>query len=271
MKRIDARTVLRVVWDMQGMPVLRSGGSTLSMPNPFVYLSHSARAWLATVLVCAVIGMTTAQPARATQNVDLVLVLALDVSSSVDPQEFHVQRSGLVEAFRHASVIKAILDGQHKRIAVMAVQWAGYQQQQIMIPWTLITRASDALSFADRLAAMPRAFPNGATHLSGVIEFSTKLALAAPYVALRRVIDISGDGVDNVKGRPDDARDTAVAGGMTINGLAIANEDPDLLAYYRAHVIGGPSAFALEAREYKAYPAAILRKLVREIETRLIF
>lgn len=229
------------------------------------------RAWAAMALLGIAVIMAPLYQARAAQNVDLVLVLALDVSSSVDPQEFHVQRSGLVEAFRHASVIKAILDGQHKRIAVMAVQWAGYQQQMIMIPWTMISRASDALAFADRIAAMPRAFPNGATHLSGIIEYATNLALAAPYVALRRVIDISGDGVDNVKGSPDDARDTAVAGGMTINGLAIANEDPDLLAYYRAHVIGGPSAFALEAREYKSYPAAILRKLVREIETRLIF
>lgn len=241
------------------------------MPNPFAYLSRQARAWVATALVGAAMIMMPLHPARAVQTVDLVLVLALDVSSSVDPQEFHVQRSGLVEAFRHASVIKAILDGQHKRIAVMAVQWAGYQQQRIMIPWMLLARGADALAFADRLAAMPRAFANGATHLSGVIEFSTRHALAAPYVALRRVIDISGDGVDNVKGRPEDARDTAIASGMTINGLAIANEDPDLLAYYRARVIGGPSAFALEAREYKSYPEAILRKLVREIETRLIY
>jgi len=212
-----------------------------------------------------------AQPARATDNVDLVLVLALDVSSSVDAQEFDIQKTGLVTAFRHASVVQAIQRGRFKRIAVTAVQWAGYEQQQIMVPWTVIRNAAEALVFAGLLAGMPRAYPDGATHLTGIIRYSTALAFAAPYKTLRRVVDISGDGVDNVKGSPGRARDTAVGIGITINGLAIANETPDLLAYYRAHVIGGRSAFVLEARDYQAYPRAILRKLVREIDTRLVF
>ncbi|MFY0614655.1 MAG: DUF1194 domain-containing protein [Hyphomicrobiaceae bacterium] len=211
------------------------------------------------------------QPGRATGAVDLVLVLALDVSSSVDAQEFAIQKAGLVEAFRHAAVAAAIRRGRYQRIAVTAVQWAGYDQQQIMVPWMVVGDQAAALRFATQLAAMPRAYPDGATHVSGIIAFSTKLALAAPFTVVRRVIDISGDGIDNVKGSPRQARDAAIGQGMTINGLAIANETPDLVDYYRANVIGGPSAFVLAVRDYQAYPRAILRKLVREIETRLVF
>ncbi len=229
------------------------------------------RSWSALALVCLTFCLLPSQSARSMDNVDLVLVLALDVSSSVDAQEFDIQKTGLVQAFRHASVIHAIRRGRHKRIAVVAVQWAGYEQQQIMVPWTIVGDEAEASTFSNRLAGMPRAYPDGATHITGIIRFSTRLALAAPYAALRRVVDISGDGVDNVKGSPQRARDTAVESGITINGLAIANETPDLFDYYRANVIGGPSAFVLAARDYKTYPRAILRKLVREIETRLLF
>jgi len=229
------------------------------------------RSWVAMALACLTLCLFPSQPVRSMGNVDLVLVLALDVSSSVDAQEFDIQKTGLVQAFRHASVIHAIRRGRHKRIAVIAVQWAGYEQQQIMVPWTVVGDQSEASIFSDQLAGMPRAYPDGATHLTGIIRFSTKLALTAPYLALRRVVDISGDGVDNVKGSPQRARDTAIESGITINGLAIANETPDLFDYYRANVIGGPSAFVLAVRDYKTYPQAILRKLVREIETRLLF
>ena len=212
-----------------------------------------------------------ALPVRANSNVDLVLVLALDVSSSVDAREFDIQKNGLVLAFRHAAVVAAIQRGRHKRIAVTAVQWAGYRQQRVMVPWMVVGTRAEAARFSDRLAGMPRAYPDGATHLSGVIRFASNLALEAPHAAVRRVIDISGDGKDNVRGSPQQARDLAVAQGVTINGLAIANETPDLFDYYRTKIIGGPSAFALAVTDYDTYPAAILRKLVREIDTRLLY
>lgn len=223
------------------------------------------------VLICAGAALVSPEPSRAKGSVDLVLVLALDVSSSVDAQEFHLQKTGLAQAFLHRTVIDAIQRGPRKRIAVIAVQWAGYEQQQVMVPWTVIEHGVQASVFSRRLAEMPRAFPSGATHLTGIIKFSTNLILAAPFTALRRVVDISGDGEDNLRGTPQTARDTAIALGLTINGLAIANEVPDLVEYYRANVIGGRSAFVLMARDYKAYPRAILRKLVREIDARLIF
>lgn len=235
------------------------------------YPKGRRRRWALAAAVWVAVCCSSDHSAQAARPVDLVLVLALDVSSSVDAQEFDIQKTGLVEAFRHAAVLHAIRRGRYKRIAVTAVQWAGYEQQQIMVPWTVVGDRTSALVFAANLAAMPRAYPDGATHISGVIRFSTRLALSAPYQAVRRVIDISGDGIDNVRGRPRDARDDALGVGMTINGLAIANELPDLVDYYRAEVIGGPSAFVLDVRDYKAYPRAIRRKLVREIETRLVF
>lgn len=226
-------------------------------------------AMAASVLVHATRVQAKTEPTAT--SVDLVLVLALDVSSSVDAQEFDVQKNGLARAFLHRSVLDAIQRGPQKRIAVIAVQWAGFEQQQVMVPWTVIEHDAQAAAFSRQLAEMPRAFPGGATHLAGIIKFSTNLILAAPYSALRRVVDISGDGEDNLRGTPRTERDTAIAMGLTINGLAIANEVPGLVEYYRANVIGGRSAFVLDARDYQDYPRAILRKLVREIEARLVF
>lgn len=211
-----------------------------------------------------------AQSGRSTGHVDLVLVLALDVSSSVDAREFDLQKTGLATAFRHPLVHKAIARGRAQRIAVVAVQWAGYRQQVVSLAWRVIGTPVEAGQFADQIDMMPRAFSDGATHLGGVIEFGTALALAAPFSAIRRVIDISGDGTDNIGGPPEDARAAAIGAGITINGLAIANDVPDLATYFRQSVIGGPGAFVLTARTYDDYPRAILQKLVREIETQLI-
>lgn len=225
---------------------------------------------VALLLACVLVSLLSAQSVRSTSPVDLILVLALDVSSSVDKDEFDLQKLGLAAAFRHPLVAKAIARGRAKRIVVATVQWAGYRQQKIMLPWTVIDNGDEAASYADKLAAMPRAFPGGATHLSGIVDFGATLAMSTPFSAMRRVVDISGDGTDNISGPPHRARDDAVRAGVTINGLAIANEAPELTRYYRDAVIGGPGAFVLTARTYDDYPDAILRKLVREIETRLI-
>ncbi|MGI9387879.1 MAG: DUF1194 domain-containing protein [Methyloligellaceae bacterium] len=266
---IDATGRVGVVSDSLDGPCHRAGGAMLRELKQYARGRRCARGWCSSwalmAIVCVAVTAVSSPVARAARPVDLVLVLALDVSSSVDAREFDIQKTGLVQAFRHASVLRAIRRGRYKRIAVTAVQWAGYEQQQIMVPWTVVGDETAALVFAAQLAAMPRAYPHGATHISGIIAFAAKLAFSAPYAAVRRVIDISGDGIDNVKGQPRDARDAALGVGMTINGLAIANETPDLVDYYRAQVIGGPSAFVLDVRNYQAYPRAILRKLVREI------
>jgi hypothetical protein len=201
--------------------------------------------------------------------VDLVLVLAIDVSGSVDEEEFDLQRRGLATAFRHPQVIDAIHGGRYRRIAVTVVQWAGMDRQRVSVPWAVISDAFDARGFADKLVRMPRDFPDGPTNLSGVIRFATRLIATAPFAGSRRVVDISGDGQNNIGDPPPEARDVAVRSGITINGLAIVNASAGLEAYFHAEVIGGPGAFAITAADYADYPRAILKKLLREISVQL--
>ena len=227
---------------------------------------------IAGVIVGAVLlaQVLPAQPdVHAAEPVDLTLVLALDVSGSVDEDEFDLQRRGLAAAFRNPLVIDAIRRGPRRRIAVTAVQWAGFESQRVVVPWAVIGSASDAEKFADRLASMARIYPDGPTHLTGAIKFTTKLSLTAPFAGVRQVIDISGDGTNNVGLPPREARDAAVNLGITINGLVIQNASVGLVEYYRATVIGGRGAFTIAASDYEDYPRAILKKLLREIDVRL--
>ena len=223
------------------------------------------------VVAGAAIALTsTSLNVRSTMNVDLVLVLALDVSASVDRREFDLQKNGLAEAFRHRSVLEAIQRGQNKRIAVTAVQWSGYQDQFVSIPWQVVGDASSAATFAERLSNMPRRHPDGFTHIAGAIQFSMRLVRSAPFTAGRQVIDVSGDGSNNVHPPPQAARDAAVGTGITVNGLAIVGEAVGLDEYYRANVIGGPGAFVIRALNYDDYDEAILLKLLREISFKFI-
>ncbi len=217
------------------------------------------------VIVATAMLLLMARHVRSTVAVDLVLVLALDVSESVNNREFELQKIGLARAFRHAAVVDAIQRGPSKRIAVAAVQWSGYQDQYVSLAWQTVSDAASAAAFAKRLADMPRRYPNDFTHIAGAIEFSSRLIAAAPYLAPRRVIDVSGDGENNVHAPPGGARDAAVRAGVTINGLAILNEFDRLDDYYRRNVIGGPGAFVEVARDYDDFAAAMLRKLLREI------
>ena len=207
--------------------------------------------------------------AHAASSVDLVLVLAIDVSGSVDEEEFDVQKQGLATAIRHPRVMAAIQRGSTGRIAVAVVQWAGTGMQRVSLPWAVIASPSHADSFAQRLANMPRHYADGPTNLAGVMHFATRMILAAPFLGARRVIDISGDGQSNIGRPPPEARDRAVEVGITINGLVILNASSGLAAYYRAEIIGGPGAFVVAANNYADYPRAILKKLLREIDARV--
>ena len=224
--------------------------------------ARSAMGFLLVVVVCLGLGPRSG---LSNQRVDLLLVVAIDVSGSVDRREFRLQRDGLATAFRHRAVVDAIRSGGAHGIAVTVVQWSGRDQQHVSVPWTVVRGAEDAVRLADRVNKIERRFYKGITHISGMINLGVQLTYAAPFAAARRVIDVSGDGIDNVDYTPHRARDTAVALGVTVNGLAILNEIPDLGVYYRATVVGGPGAFVINASDYDAYPAAILRKLIREI------
>jgi hypothetical protein len=211
------------------------------------------------------------QPAHAGEEVDLALVLAVDVSESMDTEEQELQRQGFIEAFRSPLVHDAIRDGMLGRIAVTYMEWAGLHSRTVVVPWTIIEGPEGAAAFADRLNgyAISRA---RWTSISGAIDFSLDLLTKSNVEAVRQVIDISGDGANNQGRIITEARDQAVAKGITINGLPIMLKRPrsiwdteHLDLYYRECVIGGPGAFMVPVRERHQFAEAIRTKLIREI------
>ena len=209
--------------------------------------------------------------ALADEPVDLELVLAVDVSRSIDEVEAQLQRQGYVEAFRNPRIIRAIGNGPLGQIAVSYVEWAAVDFQRVVIGWTVIKDEASARDFAARLEAAPRQ-SWGWTSVSGAIDFSVPL-FGQGFEVTRLVIDVSGDGRNN-SGRPAAAaRDEAVARGITINGLAIMSDrtnfgrppDRELDAWYRENVVGGPGSFLVAAEDFEAFGEAILNKLLKEI------
>jgi hypothetical protein len=220
--------------------------------------------------------LTLSGPARAAGlPVDLVLVLAVDVSGSMDEHEMSQQRQGYIDAIRHPAVIRAILDGEQGRIALAYVEWAGAAFQWTLIDWTLIDGPESAEAFAGLLESKPLNRSMW-TAIGSAIDYSVEMIERAPYDGKRRVIDISGDGPTN-RGVPSSlARDRAVAKGITLNGLPILNDRPQpfgsptprqlqLDRYYESEVIGGDNAFLVVAEGFDDFRVAILQKLIREI------
>ena len=205
-------------------------------------------------------------PARAQPaTTDLLLVLAVDASGSVNQTRFELQKQGYAAAFRHTQVLNAILSGSTQSIAVTMLQWTGPSLHVQVVPWTLIKDQTTAQAFATAVDAAPRQLFGGGTSISGAIDFSMLLLPSSPFRGLKRVIDISGDGSNN-RGRDVTlARDDAVRQGVIINGLPILELEPDLDRYYFDKVIGGPGAFMIPAETYQAFGSAVLRKLVKEI------
>ena len=204
-------------------------------------------------------------PAPAAQPVDVQIVLAVDASGSVDDERFELQKQGYAKAFLNPRVLNAIRNGSEQAIAVSMVQWTGPTLHVIMVPWTVVRDQRSAQAVAALISASPRQIFGGGTSLSGAIDFSVLMLTSSPYRGTKRVIDISGDGSNNL-GRPaEQARDEAVKMGIRINGLPILAVEPDLDVYFRENVIGGPGAFIIPVKSYDAFAEAILRKLVAEI------
>ncbi|MBX9589586.1 MAG: DUF1194 domain-containing protein [Hyphomonadaceae bacterium] len=212
-------------------------------------------------------------PSAAAQTpVDLELVLAVDVSLSMDIDEQRLQRDGYVAAFRDAEIHRAIGSGGYGRIAVTYVEWAGPFSQSVVIPWTIIDGAEAALAFADRLEALPISRAR-LTSISAALKFAQGLFAASGAKGVRRVVDVSGDGPNNAGEAILPVRDELVANGIVINGLPImlraAVTTPfdisDLDRYYGNCVIGGAGAFMVPVRELTEFASAIRRKLLLEI------
>jgi len=206
-------------------------------------------------------------------EVDLELVLAVDISLSMDDEEQRLQRDGYVSAIRHPDVIAAIRGGLNGRIALTYLEWAGADSQEVLVPWSLIDGKDAAEAFADNLATVPlrNAYR---TSISGALHFAHGLFEGSGFRGLRQVVDVSGDGANN-QGLPVTlARDGLVKQGIMINGLAImiarAGADDffyqvDLDKYFEDCVIGGPGAFVIRINDPDHFATAIRRKMIFEI------
>jgi hypothetical protein len=213
--------------------------------------------------------------ARA-DTVDVALVLATDVSRSIDAGEFQLQRQGYATGITSPKVLTAIQAGVHQAIAVCFIEWSGPEEQMVVVQWTVIRDDESAAEFAATLLSAPRSF-TGRTSISAGIDFAVKQFAEGGIVAERRIIDVSGDGTNNAGRNVTDARDEAVAAGITINGLAIINERPagyffahtqppeGLPAYYRNNVVGGSGAFLQVVQDFSTFGDAITNKLLTEI------
>jgi hypothetical protein len=226
-------------------------------------------------MLMAAAGTALALPprrARAEDPVDVALVLAVDVSRSIDEDEARLQREGYRAAVSDPRVVEAIRGGMTGAIAVAYTEWAGIEFQRLVLPWTRIASARDAEAWAGALAQAPRASLSW-TSISGALDHARGVMAASPFEATRKVIDISGDGVNNSGPPAEAARDRAVAEGITINGLPILNDRPTfgrpppmpLDQYFRESVIGGPGAFMIPVEDFEAFGQAVRRKLIREI------
>jgi len=201
----------------------------------------------------------------AMKPVDLALCLAVDVSASVDYDEFGLMIGGYAAAFRDAGLVAACTAGPRGAVAVAMLFWTGSGAQEVAVPWLRVESEATAAALADAMDAAPRVPAAGATALGEGMAAGLALLARCPAEATRLVLDVSGDGSHNQGRPPGPVRDIGVAAGVTINALAVLNEEPDLLEHYRAQVIGGPGSFAMDCPDYAAFADAILRKLRREV------
>ena len=207
--------------------------------------------------------VVTAQDVRAQVHCALSLVLAIDVSSSVDRRDYRLQMDGLANAFREETIRKAI--AQVGGIQVMAFEWSGRRQHVQIAPWRFLAGDEAIFAFADALQRHPRRYSAFPTALGYALGHAVRQFETAPLNCARRVIDVSGDGVNNEGFGPDDAYANFPFDDVQVNGLVIAGANPDPVAFYRNEVIRGPGAFMEVANGFTDFEAAMKRKLLREI------
>jgi hypothetical protein len=234
-------------------------------------------AWLPLALLIAL--SWPVPVARAAEDVDLALVLVTDVSRSIDDSEYKLEKQGYASALTSQQVIAAIQGGPLGAIAVTYIEFASSFEVRTVLDWAVIRDDATARAFVARLTEAPRSFW-GRTSISSGIDHAVQLLAEAAVNAPRRVIDVCGDGTNNAGRDVGAARDDALKAGITINGLAIINENPaswtfahvqppgGLPNYYRENVTGGPGSFVLEVHDFASFGEAMTRKLVTEIATR---
>jgi len=234
------------------------------------------RRLLRTILGVATLVLAMAGVARAAEQVDLLLVLASDVSRSVDTRKFELQRQGYAAALSNPRVVEAIKSGPHGKIAICFVEWSGATSQKVVIDWTIVSDMASARRIGDQMLELPRSFADR-TSISAGLDFAMSLLERAPFEAPRRTIDVSGDGTNNSGRDIASARDEVLAKGVTINGLVILSDTPlpwnpehtnppgGLDSYYRNNVTGGPGSFVMVAENHDSFGQAIVKKMIAEI------
>jgi hypothetical protein len=232
--------------------------------------------WRAILLVILLVFAAIRPSAAPAETVDLQLVLAADVSRSVDDGEFQLQRQGYATAFQDPRVLRAIRSGQHRKIAVCYVEWSGPESLAVIVDWTVVSDDETAGAFSEAILAAQRPFANR-TAIGAAIDFARAQFMRSGVESTRRTIDVSGDGTNTNGREPAFARDEAIAAGVTINGLVILSPEPmpwnpyhthpqgGLENYYRENVAGGPGAFVLVVDDFTSFAYAITNKLIREI------
>jgi hypothetical protein len=208
--------------------------------------------------------------------VDVELIIAVDVSYSMDPDEQALQREGYVQALKSKQFLQALREGANARIAIMYFEWAGQNDQKILMPWRLIEGPESADAVAAELAAAPYRRASR-TSISGGLLFAKPLFDNSGYRGVRRVIDVSGDGANNAGPLIVPTRDEMLADGITINGLPIMLKRPNpgtmdienLDIYYEDCVTGGPASFVIPIRERSQFIEATREKLVQEVAGRM--
>ena len=237
------------------------------------YFRHARAAMLALLLI-----ILAAAPARVdTPDVDLLLVLAADVSRSIDDVKFKLQREGYAAAIADPLIVKAMQSaGPNRRIGLVFIEWAGLGETKVIIDWTSLGSQAEAKAFADQVLAAPRPF-YGRTSIAGAIDVAMEKLKSSPYKSDRHIIDISGDGTNNAGREVTEARDQAVAANVVINGIVILSAVPlpfnpahthpmgGLLNYDQTNVIGGPGSFAIQAESFQTFGQALRAKLIKEI------
>jgi hypothetical protein len=227
----------------------------------------------------ALLALLLAGPSHAAEPVDVALVLLSDVSRSVDDREFRLEKQGYAAALQDKRVLDAIAGGPAGAIAIAYVEFAGAEEVSTVLDWRIVRTVTDAQVLANEIEKAPRS-AWGRTSISAGIDHSVSLLSEISVEPMRRVIDVAGDGTNNGGRDVQAARDDALAKGITINGLAIINDNPANLAYahvqppgglpawYQTNVTGGPGSFVLEVHSFQAFKDAMVRKLLSEIAAR---
>lgn len=238
-------------------------------------MARSGVRFVLPAILALFLGALGAAPAGAKGGpveVDVELVLAVDVSYSMDPEEQRLQREGYIRALTSPDFLRAIASGAYGKIAIAYMQWASNTDQDVLLPWTVIDGPESARAVADRLAEAPYRRARR-TSISGAIDKAMQMFENNGFEGMRRVIDVSGDGTNN-SGRPvTEARDEALRQGVTINGLPLLlrpsswgfNDIANLDEYYEDCVIGGVGAFSIPIKGREQFLEATRTKLIQEI------